>query len=109
MQNPENRQVAKTNHRKVQSSTTLNRKSTRQPKKNLASEHKIQRSPKIQRFSSREQMSEEQIRRFQEGSLPQQIARRATEDSLKRQAADTEALWGEMKTDSLAAKQQGFW
>lgn len=101
MQNPENRQSAKTNHRKVQSSTTLNRKYTRRPEKSSASERRVQRSPKIQRFSSREQMSEEQIQRFQKMSSPRQQS--------QQQKVDDEMLWGEMATEPLVASQKGFW
>lgn len=101
MQNPDNRQSAKTNHRKVQSSTTLSRKYTRRPVSNSTSERKVQRSPKIQRFSSREQMSKEQIRQYQEASSLQQRSR--------QQRMDNEALWGVMATESLETSQKGFW
>ena len=51
MQTSEKQQAAKSNHRKVQTSTTLSRKYTKRPAKNSDVEVKIKRSDKVQRFS----------------------------------------------------------
>ena len=58
MQTSENDRVAKTNHRKVQASTTLSRKYTKRPTKSTDMMVSIKRSPKIQRFSPMTQTSQ---------------------------------------------------
>ena len=61
MQTSENDRVVKTNHRKVQASTTLSRKYTRRPARSTDVMVSIKRSPKIQRFSPMTQTSRQMM------------------------------------------------
>lgn len=62
MQTSENKRAIKTNHRRVQASTTLSRKYTKRPMKNSDVMVKVKRSPKVQHFNAPEiSMAEQQM------------------------------------------------
>ncbi len=68
MQRSESNQTAKVTHRKVQSSTTLNRKYVKRPVKEASEVIQVSRSPKVRHFS--QQVIENQTRKEQEAITP---------------------------------------
>lgn len=75
MQASEKNRVTTLNHRKVRSSTTLNRKYTKRPTAKSNAEVKIKRSPKVQRFNR----TEEQIQLIQPSKKQGQMLKAQTQ------------------------------
>ena len=93
MQRSDNRQTATSTHRKVQSSTTLNRKYVKRPAKGSDVTVSVKRSPKVSRFGSAMKISAQAAQMAQEAE-PAAMAHPIQVSANKRMQARANSLEG---------------
>lgn len=94
MQKSDNRQTATSTHRKVQSSTTLNRKYVKRPTRSNDVTVSIRRSPKVTRFGSAMEMPAQATQQTMKEAEPAVVAHPVQVSANKRMQVRANSLGG---------------